>query len=384
MQGAGHAGDGVHGVEAGFHGAVSAGGAGSGFAVFLKGHRGGGGHAVAGENLEGEQAVRALGGQLLLPENGHDVPVGNLLLAVGQLLEAAEGGLQGGAVQGIAQLLGAVGQGMAAAELAQGQALLGNAQILGVHHLIGGSVAEHPVLMNAALVLEGVGAHHGLVGGRLHAAETGDGAADPVDAVGVHGGVAAVVFPAGAQPHDDFLHGGVACAFAQAVDGAFHLPRAAAHPLQGGGHCQAQVVVAMDGQGDRVGSRHLFQHIAEKLPVFLHGGVAHGIGQVDGGGSGADHALHHPVEEFPLGTGGVLQGKLHVVAQLPGQTGGAHGGLIHLVGGHVQLVGHVEGTGGNKHMDALAGSLFEGLAGGFDVRFHAAGQGTYRGTLQFL
>ena len=271
---------------------------------------------------------------------------------------------------------------MAAAELAKGQALLWDAQILGVHDLVGGAIVEHSMLMDAALMLEGVGAHHGLVGGGLHAAEAGNGAADPVDAVSVHGGVAVIVFPAGAQPHDDFLHGSVAGALTQAVDGAFHLPRPAAHPLQGGGHRQPQVVVAVNGQGDRVGPGHLLQHIAEKLAVFLHGGVAHGVGQVDGGGAGADHALHHPVEKVPLGAGGILQGKLHVVAQLAGQAGGAHGSLVHILRGHMQLVGHMDGAGGDKHMDAPARSLLKGLAGGFDVGGDAAGEGTHRSAAQ--
>lgn len=54
---------------------------------------------------------------------------------------------------------------MASAELAQAQAALGNSQILGVHHFIGGTVAQHAMLVDAALMLEGIGAYHRLVGG---------------------------------------------------------------------------------------------------------------------------------------------------------------------------------------------------------------------------
>lgn len=69
--------------------------------------------------------------QALLPQQGHDVLIGNFPLAVRQLLKAQERCLKRLAAELISQLPGAIRQGMASAELAQAQAALGNSQILG-------------------------------------------------------------------------------------------------------------------------------------------------------------------------------------------------------------------------------------------------------------
>ena len=117
--------------------------------------------------MDAVQAVRAAH---LLAADGHDVALGDVLLAVGQLLELFKGAVQLMLGQLKAQLLRVLAQGVPAAELAQHHPALGNAQLLGLHDLVGGALAEHPVLVDAALVHEGVGAHDGLVGRNLHAA----------------------------------------------------------------------------------------------------------------------------------------------------------------------------------------------------------------------
>jgi hypothetical protein len=75
---------------------------------------------------------------------------------------------------------------------------------------------------------------------------------------GVDAGARSCNGRARAQGHDDFFQGGVAGAFADAVDGAFDLAGAVLDRGQRIGHGQAQVVVAMRGQNDvllrRIGS----------------------------------------------------------------------------------------------------------------------------------
>lgn len=104
-------GDGVHGVEAGFHGAIPARGAGFCFPVLFQGNRGGGGHFIAGEYLEGEQLHPGIPMQALLPQQGHDVLIGNFPLAVRQLLKAQERCLKRLAAELISQLPARSGQG---------------------------------------------------------------------------------------------------------------------------------------------------------------------------------------------------------------------------------------------------------------------------------
>lgn len=107
-------------------------------------------------------------------------------------------------------------QRVTAAELAQHHPALRNAQLLGLHDFVGGALAQHAVLMNAALVHEGVGAHHGLVGWKLHAAEARGQAAQAVELADVEVVLQAVDIPAGAQAHHDLVQRGVARALAQA------------------------------------------------------------------------------------------------------------------------------------------------------------------------
>ena len=69
----------------------------------------------------------------------------------------------------IAQCLGAIGQGGAAAVLAQHQIGLGQAHVLGPHDLVGAALLEHAVLMDAGLVGKGVAADDRLVALHLNA-----------------------------------------------------------------------------------------------------------------------------------------------------------------------------------------------------------------------
>ena len=68
---------------------------------------------------------------------GLDVGVVDLLLAVGQHLEALEHLLQLLVVEMIAQIADALAQGVPAAVLAQHQFRLGEADVLGLHDLVG-------------------------------------------------------------------------------------------------------------------------------------------------------------------------------------------------------------------------------------------------------
>ena len=88
--------------------------------------------------------------------------------------------------------------------------------------------------------------------------------------------------------HHDLFQRGVAGPLADAVDGAFDLPAAGADAGQRVGHRHAEIVVAVHGEDHLLRARHLLHHGAEHLEVFLGRGVAHGVGQVDGGGAGLD------------------------------------------------------------------------------------------------
>ena len=74
---------------------------------------------------------------------------------------------------------------------------------------------------------------------------------------------------------------------ADAVDGAFDLPRAGLHGRQRVGDRETQIVMAMDADDGGVAQR--FDDAADQFAVFVRRGVADRIGNVDRAGSGGDN-----------------------------------------------------------------------------------------------
>ena len=228
--------------------------------------------------------------------------------------------------------------------------------------------------MDAGLMGKGVGAHDGLVVGNGLADGHGEQAAGRIELLGDDAVLQAVVVLAHAQGHGQLFKGGVAGAFADAADGHLGLAGPHAEGGQGVGHGQAQVVVAVHAEDGLVAVGRVLDDVADEVGEFLRLGIAHGIGQVDGGGTGPDGGLHHAAQEVTLGTGGVLGGELHIV----GVSGAAaHPGLDHLQH-HLrvlaQLVLHVQGRGGEEGMDAGIPGVLHGLPAAVDVAVHAAAQ----------
>ena len=54
------------------------------------------------------------------------------------------------------------------------------------------------------------------------------------------------------------------------------------------------IVLSLIRSGD------MLPHVADQVPVLCHGGVAHRVRQIDGGGAGLDGALPHPVNKLPV------------------------------------------------------------------------------------
>ena len=77
---------------------------------------------------------------------------------------------------------------MAARVLAEHQAGVAHSDRLGRHDLVGGVMAQHAVLVDAAFMGEGVAAHDGLVGLDLIAGDVGQGLTGAVDGLVIHTG----------------------------------------------------------------------------------------------------------------------------------------------------------------------------------------------------
>ena len=328
--------------------------------------------------MDGEPVQLVAVGFLLHPagvaDQGLQIVVGNGLLLVAEGLEPDEEGSQLLLAQLVAQLLEPGLEGVVAGVLAQHQVVGTDAHGFRREDFIGLLIGQDAVLVDAALVEEGILAHDGLVQGRGLADDIIDGLAGAVNLGGVDAGGGVEDIGAGAQGHDHLFERGVAGPLAQAVDGAFDLGRAALDAGQGVGHGQAQVIVAVDRELDVPGLLHVLQDVGDQGLHLGGGGVAHGVGEVDHGRAVLNGDPDHLGQELQIGAGGVLGGKLHVRGILLGV--GRHGGspLQDLLGGHLQLVLHVEGAGGDEQVNPRVGGVLDGLPGGVDVLLGGPGQ----------
>ncbi|OQB36254.1 MAG: hypothetical protein BWY06_02870 [Candidatus Latescibacteria bacterium ADurb.Bin168] len=207
--------------------------------------------------------------------------------------------------------------------------------------------------MNAGLVREGVRAHNCLV--RLHgqagapgnhAARPGDFGSNDVRTEPEH------ILP-GAQRHDDLFHGGVAGAFAEAVDGAFDLSRAVHHAGDAVGNRKAKVVVAVGAVDHLPAARDVRDEVRDHPPVLFRHHVADGIRDVQRCRAGFDGCGKHLHQERPLAAPGIFRGKLHVVAEGLRQPHRLAGKCKHFRGRLFELALHVNRAGGDEGVNSL-------------------------------
>ncbi len=231
---------------------------------------------------------------------------------------------------------------------------------------------------------EGVFADDGLVALDEKPRQGADQLAAGHDVTGVDPGVEAEeVFP-GAERHDDFLHGGVAGPFADAVDGAFHLPGAGLDGGQRIGHRQAQIVVAVNAEDRPLDSRDVFFQVPDQTGEFAGNRVAHRVGNVDGFRPRIDHGPDHLHQEVGLRARGVHGGKFDVVAILARAGHPFHRHVDDLLLGLLDHVLAVRFGSGKKDMDPGRFRLFQSAGVGLDVFFQSPGQPGHRDPLHFL
>ena len=106
--------------------------------------------------------------------------------------------------------------------------------------------------------------------------------------------------------HHHLFHGRVAGALAQAVDGALDLRGAVLHARQRQGRCHAQVVVAMNGDGDVLDAAHVFHEVLDALPELAGKAITRGVGDVHNGCTGIDDRLDDLRQERIVGAAGKI------------------------------------------------------------------------------
>ncbi len=344
------------------------------------GHRQGAGFAVGAQGHQAVVLTHVCDG--FVANQGLQVFVENFLLAIGQFLEALEGGIEG--VFGVefdVQGREALAQGVAPGQFAQGQFVGVPAHVFSAHDFVGFTVLQHAVLMDAGFVRKGVCANDGLVGLHRVAGHAGHQFGGRHDLRGVDAGVEVENVAAGFNRHDHFFQRGIPGALAQAVNRTFHLACAVQHRRQGVGDGQAQVVVAVSGPNHLVGIGHAGNQLPHALAPSGGNGIAHGVGHVEGLGPGLNHRVKNAHQKVHVRAHGVFGGEFHVVGVFPCPFHRLHGALNHLIWLHAQFVLHVDRAGGDKSVDTPGFGGGNGFPGATHVVFAGTRQGAHGGIL---
>ena len=128
-------------------------------------------------------------------------------------------------------------------------------------------IGQHAVLMDAALMQEGVFADDGLIQRRPLADDIIDRLAGAINLRRVQPGRGVEDIAPGTHGHDDLFQRRVPGPLTQAVDGAFNLRRAPLDACQGVGRSHTQVVVAVDGQLNACSLRNLPREYTQSVPA---------------------------------------------------------------------------------------------------------------------
>src|SRR4029450_3804562 len=133
--------------------------------------------------------------------------------------------------------------------------------------------------------------------------------------------------------------------------------------------------VAVHAPDGPVRAGHLGDQPGDQLGEVVGEHVADGVGDVAGGRARRARCAVALLEDLGVGAGAVLGRELDVagVARRPLDRRG--GGGQHLLGGHVELVVHVDLAGGGEGVDAGALGRAERLRGTVDVTGRGPAQG---------
>ena len=246
---------------------------------------------------------------------------------------------------------------------------------LGVHDLVVAPLDQHAVLMDARLVRERVPSDDRLVGLHHVTGEARHQTRRAGQLARVHARLVLEVVGTRGNRHHHFLERRVPGALAETVDAALDLPRAGEHARQGVGAGQPEVVVAVGGDDHPVaGTWDRVDDVADEIAELLRRREADGVGDVDGGGPGLHRRLEHLAHELDLGAGGVLGRELDVGRVRLGPGDGGGGLLLHDIGSHPEHGLHVDLTGRDEDVDAVALGVPDGFPAAVDVGERGSGQ----------
>ena len=306
------------------------------------------------------------------------IVVGNFFLLVGQLQELLVDAVQFGIRNADAQHFESVLQGCTSRTRCENNGIVVHTHILRIDDFVGLHILQHTVLMYSAGMGKGVSAHNGLVRLHRHVHQRTDHATCGMYLARIDIGLNIQVVVA-FQNHSHFFFTGVAGAFADTVDGNFHLPCAVEHTLKRASRRHAQVVVAVGGDNRTVDAVDVLHEVTDFGTVFARQAIACGVGYIHDGGSCLDDSFYDTRQIFVVGASGVFGIELHVLHIAFGILHGSHGTFDNLLTRRVKLVADVAVAGSDAGVNAFALGKLQCLGCAVDVFLHGTGQRTNGG-----
>ena len=114
---------------------------------------------------------------------------------------------------------------------------------------------------------------------------------------------------------------------------------------------------------------HIFAQIANQPTKLVGRGVADGVGHVNRGRPRLNHLGQHLHQKLGVAPPRILGRKFHIVAQGAGKAHGRGGLLNTLLPVNLQLILQVDVAGGQKGVDAVAGSRLYRIIRPLNVHF---------------
>jgi hypothetical protein len=142
--------------------------------------------------------------------------------------------------------------------------------------------------------------------------------------------------------------------------------------------------MAVHGPHGLVGIGNAFAHRANQCRIAFRHGIAHGIGEIDGGRAFSDHTFEHPAKEVHVRAAAVLRRKLDVVSERARERHGETRLLVHLIRRHAELFLHVQRRRRDKRVDAERVGGLQRLGGAGNILVVGASQRADRGVFHHL
>ena len=171
------------------------------------------------------------------------------------------------------------------------------------------------MLVNARFMGEGVNANNLFFCLHLYAGEVGHQFARAEELFGVNTRVRGKMIGAGSQRHDNLFQRGIPGAFAQTIQDAINLTNACPNSGLRIGHCQPEIIMAVD-LADDVGRRcRSVNDCFAEIPELVGHRIADGVGYVKRSSSAFDCKFKNFDEEINVLSACVFSGKFNIFHQ---------------------------------------------------------------------